>query len=283
MGFRDCAQLKINHFTTYKSRQSRNQLKMSKIIVRPNYILYRPLTEMKKDDIDKLENEDALFQWENPRAFFWHDGPWLHHLKIVSVSFILAMLPVFFMGAVESLNLLLGWISIICIMPLAFIYYISRSQYYHVAYKISESGILVDILKIYPRFRYGRQDTTKVMHFLRVIAFILIIVALVVNPLYLIGAGGAVFVSFIKPAVDEGEKAGYRAFLWDGNNALNKNDDNKIRKINIIPRRRIISIACNSISEGVIVHCSKDNFNDVCVYMKKKFSDVDFVQEKMSR
>jgi len=49
------ANFNINHFTTYKSRQSRNQLKMSKIIVRPDYILYRPLTEMKKDDIDKLE------------------------------------------------------------------------------------------------------------------------------------------------------------------------------------------------------------------------------------
>lgn len=120
------------------------------------------------------------------------------------------------------------------------------------------------------------------MHFLRVIAFILIMVALFVNPLYLIGAGGAVFVSFMKPVRDEGEKAGYRAFLWDGNNALNKNDDNKICKINIMPRRRILSIACNSISEGVIVHCSKDNFNDVCMFIKKKFPDVDFVQEKMT-
>ena len=256
---------------------------MSKIIARPDYILYRPLTEMKKDDIDKLENEEVLFQWENPRAFFWHEGPWLHHFKIASVYFIVIMFPVFFMGPVESLSLLLGWIVSFGIIPLVFIYYISRSQYYHVAYKISNSGILIDNLKLYPRFRYGRQDTTKVMHFLRVIAFILIIVALFVNPLYLIGAGGAVFVSFMKPARDEGEKAGYRAFLWDDNNALNKNDDNKICKINIIPRRRIVSIACNSISEGVIVHCSKDNFDDVCVFMKNKFSNVDFVQEKMSQ
>jgi len=231
---------------------------MSKIITRPDYISYYPL----KDG---------------------HEGPWLHHLKIVSVSFILAMLPVFFMGAVESLNLLLGWISIICIMPLAFIYYISRSQYYHIAYKISESGILIDILKIYPRFRYGLQDTTKVMHFLRIIAVILIIVALVVDPLYLIGAGGAVFASFMKPAVDEGEKAGYRVFIWNGNNALNKNDDNKICKINIIPRRRIVYIACNSIVKGAILHCSKDNFEDVCHILKTKFPNVEYVQEKLPR
>ena len=138
---------------------------MSKIITRPDHISYYSLEEGREEDINKLENENALIQWEKPRAFMWHEGPWLHHLKIVSVSFILAMLPVFFMGAVESLNLLLGWISIICIMPLAFIYYISRSQYYYVAYRISDSGILIDILKIYPRFRYGLQDTTKVMHF----------------------------------------------------------------------------------------------------------------------
>ena len=256
---------------------------MSKIITRPDYISYYSLEEGREEDINKLENEAALIQWEKPRAFMWHEGPWLHHLKIVSVSFILAMLPVFFMGAVESLNLLLGWISIICIMPLAFIYYISRSQYYYVAYRISDSGILIDILKIYPRFRYGLQDTTKVMHFLRIIAFVLIIVALVVDPLYLIGAGGAVFVSFMKPAVDEGEKATYKAFLWDENNSLNKNDDNKIREINIIPRRRIVYIACNSVVKGAILHCSKDNFDDVCIFMKKKFPDVDFVQEKLPR
>ena len=256
---------------------------MNKIITRPDYISYYSLEEGREEDINKLENENALIQWEKPRAFMWHEGPWLHHLKIVSVSFILAMLPVFFMGAVESLNLLLGWISIICIMPLAFIYYISRSQYYYVAYRISDSGILIDILKIYPRFRYGLQDTTKVMHFLRIIAFVLIIVALVVDPLYLIGAGGAVFVSFMKPAVDEGEKATYKAFLWDENNSLNKNDDNKIREINIIPRRRIVYIACNSVVKGAILHCSKDNFDDVCIFMKKKFPDVDFVQEKLPR
>ena len=255
---------------------------MSEIITRPDYISYYPLKDGQKEDVSKLENEAALIQWEVPRAFLWHEGPWLHHLKIVSVSFILAMLPVFFMGAVESLNLLLGWISIICIMPLAFIYYISRSQYYHVAYKISESGMLIDILKIYPRFRYGLQDTTKVMHFLRVIAFILIIVALVVDPLYLIGAGGAVFVSFMKPAVDEGEKATYMECMWDKNEILDKKHDDKIYKINVIPRRYIIEILCNY-SRGAQIHCTKDNFKEVCTILKERLPSVEYVQEKMSR
>ena len=255
---------------------------MNKIITRPDYISYYSLEEGREEDINKLENENALIQWEKPRAFMWHEGPWLHHLKIVSVSFILAMLPVFFMGAVESLNLLLGWISIICIMPLAFIYYISRSQYYYVAYRISDSGILIDILKIYPRFRYGLQDTTKVMHFLRIIAFVLIIVALVVDPLYLIGAGGAVFVSFMKPAVDEGEKATYMECMWDKNEILEKKHDDKIYKINIIPRRRIIRIIRNR-GRGALLHCTKDNFEDVCNLLKNKFPNVEYVQEKLPR
>jgi len=254
-------------------------MKMSKIITRPDYISYYPLKDGQEEGINKLENEAALIQWEVPRAFLWHEGPWLHHLKAIAGVFIFIGGPLFLLSdqlAVFIIMFIMG-----CIVPLLSVYYIGRSQYYHVAYKISESGILIDILKIYPRFRYGLQDTTKVMHFLRIIAFILIIVALFVDPFYLIGAGGAVFVSFMKPVVDEGEKATYKAFLWDENNALNKNDDNKIRKINIIPRRRIVYIACNSVVKGAILHCSKDNFDDVYIFMKEKFSDVDFVQEKM--
>jgi hypothetical protein len=254
---------------------------MTKIITRPDYISYHPLREGREDDFNKLENEVALFQWESSRVFLWHDGPWLHHLKLISGFFIFVGGPILLFSDEFYHFLLVFFIA--CIVPLLFVYYIGRSQYHHVAYKISESGILIDILKIYPRFRYGRQDTTKVMHFLRVIAFILIIVALVVNPLYLIGAGGAVFVSFIKPAVDEGEKASYMAFLWDKDKVLDKNDDNKICKINIIPRRRIIYIACNRIVKGAIIHCSKDNFKEICFFMKEKFPDVDFVQEKLPR
>ena len=256
-------------------------MKMSKIITRPDYISYYPLEDGQEEDVNKLESEAALIQWEVPRAFLWHEGPWLHHLKLIAGFFIFIGGPILLFSE-EFYQFLLVFV-IACIVPLLFVYYIGRSQYYHVAYKISDSGILIDILKIYPRFRYGLQDTTKVMHFLRIIAFVLIIVALVVDPLYLIGAGGAVFVSFMKPAVDEGEKATYKAFLWDENNSLNKNDDNKIREINIIPRRRIVYIACNSVVKGAILHCSKDNFDDVCIFMKKKFPDVDFVQEKLPR
>ena len=59
---------------------------MSKIITRPDYISYYPLEEGREEDINKLENEAALIQWEEPRAFMWHEGPWLHHLKIVSAG-----------------------------------------------------------------------------------------------------------------------------------------------------------------------------------------------------
>ena len=253
---------------------------MSKIITRPDYISYYSLEEGREDDINKLENEDALIQWEVPRAFLWHDGPWLHHLKLISGFFIFVGGPILLFSEEFSHFLLVFFIA--CVVPLLFVYYIGRSQYHHVAYKISESGILIDILKIYPRFRYGLQDTTKVMHFLRIIAFILIIVALVVDPLYLIGAGGAVFVSFMKPAVDEGEKATYMECMWDKNEILEKKHDDKIYKINIIPRRRIIRIIRNR-GRGALLHCTKDNFEGVCNLLKNKFPNVEYVQEKLPR
>ena len=65
------------------------------------------------------------------------------------------------------------------------IYYISRSQYYHVAYKLTDSDILGDNLKVYPRFSYGRQDPRTFMAFMRIAAFILVIVALAINTFYL--------------------------------------------------------------------------------------------------
>jgi len=257
-------------------------MKMSKIITRPDYISYYPLKDGQEEGINKLENEAALIQWEVPRAFLWHEGAWLNHLKIIGALFIVTTAPMALMGEINSIIPWLSWILVMCIIPLTIIYYFSRSQYYHVAYKISESGILIDILKIYPRFRYGLQDTTKVMHFLRVIAFILIVVALVVDPLYLIGAGGAVFVSFMKPAVDEGEKATYMECMWDKNEILDKKHDDKIYKINIIPRRRIIRIIRNR-GRGALLHCSKDNFQDVCDFLKEKFPNVEYVQEKLPK
>jgi len=253
---------------------------MSKIITRPDYISYYPLKDGQEEGINKLENEAALIQWEVPRAFLWHEGPWLHHLKAIAGVFIFIGGPLFLLSdqlAVFIIMFIMG-----CIVPLLSVYYIGRSQYYHVAYKISESGILIDILKIYPRFRYGLQDTTKVMHFLRVIAFILIVVALVVDPLYLIGAGGAVFVSFMKPAVDEGEKATYMECMWDKNDILDKKHDDKIYKINVIPRRYIIEIIYNY-SRGGEIHCTKDNFKEVCTILKERLPNVEYVQEKMSR
>lgn len=253
---------------------------MSKIITRHDYISYYPLEDGQEEDINKLENEAALIQWEVPRAFLWHEGAWLHHLKLVFGFFIFIGGPLFLIS--EHLGVFIIMFIVGCIIPLLVVYYIGRSQYYHVAYKVSESGILIDILKIYPRFRYGRQDTTKVMHFLRVIAFVLIVVALVVDPLYLIGAGGAVFVSFMKPAVDEGEKATYMECMWDKNEILDKKHDDKIYKINIIPRRRIIRIIRNR-GRGALLHCSKDNFQDVCDFLKEKFPNVEYVQEKLPK
>ena len=61
---------------------------MSILIKRPDYIEYYPYVEegdFPQAEIDKLEQEPALFQWTMPRAFFWKDSPLVHHLKAVGL------------------------------------------------------------------------------------------------------------------------------------------------------------------------------------------------------
>ena len=158
------------------------------------------------------------------------------------------------------------------------IYYLSRSQYHYVAYKLTDSGILLDNLKVYPRFRYGRQDPRKFMAFMRVIAVILVIIALIINPLYLLGAGSVLFLSFMKPWVDDGEQVLYSPYFWHDDRA---EDRRHIYKANICKNRRIVYLKAKDPTFSCGLFCTKDNFEQVIqIVIEKLPSNVEYVQDE---
>ena len=246
---------------------------MSKIINRPDYISYDDFLaygQWTQEDVDKLESEEALAQWEVKNAFMWKTGPWAFHLKILAV-------PIFIILCTGFSFMTLSF-SIFAFMMFAPIYYISRSQYHHVAYKLTKSGILSDNLKVYPRFRYGRQDPRKFMAFMRVIAVILVIVALVINPLYLLGAGSVLLLSFMKPWVDDGEKVLYRPFYWHDDRA---DDERHITKVNICKKRRIVYLKAYNPAFTCALFCTKENFEQIIqIVIDRLPSDVEYVQDE---
>ena len=69
---------------------------MSKIIKRPEYISYDTdflaYGHWTQEDINKLEAEEALAQWEVKNAFMWKTGPWAFHLKVLAVPLFILMM-----------------------------------------------------------------------------------------------------------------------------------------------------------------------------------------------
>ena len=246
---------------------------MSKIIKRPDYISYDDFLvygHWTQEDVDKLESEEALAQWEVKNAFMWKTGPWALHLKILAI-------PLFIILCTGFSFMTLSF-SIFAFMIFAPIYYISRSQYHHVAYKLTKSGILSDNVKVYPRFRYGRQDPRKFMAFMRVIAVILVIIALIINPLYLLGAGSVLFLSFMKPWVDDGEQVLYSPYFWHDDRA---EDRRHIYKANICKNRRIVYLKAKDPTFSCGLFCTKDNFEQVIqIVIEKLPSNVEYVQDE---
>ena len=241
---------------------------MSKILERPDYIKYRQPNEYDsytQEDINILEAEPALTSWDVPNAFFWSTRAWVHHTLILFI-------PV---GLVILFYLSFGFtgVSIIVFCIFTPLYYIQRSQYYHIGYKITNSGLLIDNLKRYPRFRYGNQDTTGFIKKLRVVAVILIIVAIMINPLYLIGAGSAIFLSFMKPQTDEGERAIYEPCYW-------KLKEHPFTIVNVIPSRRIIYLDSENIQHCCPIFCTKENFDSVLAIVKEKLPDAEYVKNQ---
>ncbi|MEG3753036.1 hypothetical protein [Psychromonas arctica] len=251
---------------------------MSHLIQRPDYIQYSQvgLDEgwYSVEDREKLEKEPAVFQWEVPYAFKSEIGPWKLHLKALSIMCVPYLLC-FLYSIYNSINHnrspwedngIFVFFGVFIVFAYSLFWYISRTQYYHVVYKITESGVLRDELKRYPKFRYRKQDPVKLMYFLRFLSIPLIIMALIIDPLLLAGAAGAVFLSFIRFPADPGEKANYIPVFWEENGA----PEDIICIINIVSKRRIIHILSSNGSNGAPIFCTEENFEEVKAYIFSK-------------
>jgi len=246
---------------------------MSKILKRPDYIKYATTFirrgEWKQADVDQLENEPVLAQWDVPNAFMWSTSAWVHHTLIL---FIPVILTIFFYLDLGFTYMPIG-MTVLFTFVFGTLYYFARSQYHHIGYKISKSGLLMDNLKVYPRFRYGNQDPTKFLRGLRVVGVFLVIFALLVNPYYLMGAGSAIFLSFIKPQIDSGEEALYVPYLW---NSTKYN----FTKINLVPSRRIVAFLSEDRREGCRVFCTKENYQQIVQLIKQHLPDAEVVENE---
>jgi len=250
---------------------------MSQIINRPEYITY-DTSRLKRgvwsqEDINKIEEEAALEQWEIPKVFKWNTGPWALHLKILAIP-----LLIIFISFVEAgLNYMTFGFILLTFSIFAPIYYISRSQYYHSAYKLTKSGILTDNLKVYPKFRYGRQDPTKFMNFMKVFAVLLVVLALIINPFYLLGAGVTFLLSFMKPWVDDGEKAYYKPYFWHDERV---EDEFNISKVNICSDRKIIVLMADRTSHSCPLFCTEKNFDKVLSIVQERLPNIEYVKNE---
>ena len=247
---------------------------MSKILKRPEYIEYDMFdydrTGTLKEDIDKLESEPILAQWDVPRAFFWSSCAWVLHTIILFIPVSLTIL----VYLAEGFTYMPIGMTVLFTFVFSTLYYLSRTRFFHIGYKISKSGILVDNLKVYPRFRYGNQDPTKFLQKLRIIAVILIILAIMINPFYLVGAGSALFLSFMKPQIDDGEKALYIPTYWYHGNKMN------FDKVNSVPRRLLIYLILEDGVDTCPIFCTKENYEKVLKLIKHYLPDAEYVENE---
>ncbi|MBO2635896.1 hypothetical protein I6M42_04340 [Shewanella algae] len=261
---------------------------MSLLIKRPDYIEYYPYVEegaFPQAEIDKLEQEPALFQWTMPRAFFWKDSALVNHLKVIGL---LCGVPVgvfFFPNLLSDKGITWDLMKFLAVLftfmfsILLFFYYMTRSQYHSVAYKITESGILRDEVKIYPRWRYKNEVPESFLFILRGIALLVIPIALMVNPLLLAGAGGLALLSFYPFPKGEPEYAHYIPVFWH-QKGLDASSELSI--INLCPKRKIIKIGSANLSNGSHLFCTKENYESVKELVFKKLPNAKVVQEELS-
>ena len=151
----------------------------------------------------------------------------------------------------------------------------TRSQYHSVAYKITESGILRDKVKTYPKWRYKNEVPESFFFVLIGVALLVISIALMVNPLLLAGAGGLALLSFYPFPKGEPEYAHYIPFYWQKNGRYN------VDFINICESRRIIDIYSKDLSRGAIIFCTEENFDQVKQLVIDKLPEAKVLNEPL--
>ena len=265
----------INNINLLKKRD-----KLSQLIKRPDYIGYDhhglDNGSFTQENVDTLESEPAIFQWTIPYAFLHKYSAWKMHLLVVSFLGVPLLWSSFYViyGIINYGGFIPGYgygtflfFFVFTFFIYGFFYWISRSSYHHIVFKVTESGILRDELKLMPKHRYRRQDPTKFMHFLRWLSVPLIIMALMIHPLLLAGAAGAIFISFMPIRIDEAERAHYIPVLW---NDVNLPKERKISIVNITSKRRIIDVFSDNGANGATIFCTPENFEQVKEFVLQK-------------
>ena len=261
---------------------------MSQLVKRPNYIQYSQdgleRGWFTQADIAKLEDEPAIFQWTMPRAFFYRFS------GLVTILIIwggMAGIPMLFFSLINlasenpkpnDWNVVIGLGAFFSLMLLLF-YYLTRFQYHHVAYKITESGFLRDEVKLCPRWGYRAVNSEGLMWVLRVMALIMVPINLIVHPFLLVGVGGLALLSFKKVEPSEPEKAHYIPNLWYKSGVAS---EKKLSIVNLNPRRRIIDITSSDLTKGGAIFCTKKNYEEVKAFVLKKLPEAKVVKEELS-
>jgi hypothetical protein len=158
-------------------------------------------------------------------------------------------------------------------------FYIGCSQYWHVGYKVTESGLLTDNLKVYPKFRYSRQDPRNFMRKLRGFAALAAVAALFINPLLLVGAAAGLLMTLRPTWVDEGEKALECPVLWDGTNV----NGERLTKVVTSRWRRVIFVRPESHRGWGPMYCTKANYDQVLAIVKAKLPNAEYAEETFFR
>ncbi|MBO2657079.1 hypothetical protein [Shewanella algae] len=261
---------------------------MSQLVKRPDYIQYSQdgleRGWFTQADITKLEDEPAIFQWTMPRAFFYRFSGLVTILIIWGV---MAGIPMLFFSwiALTTESPEQGhwdfviFVGIFFSSMLLLFYYLTRFQYHHVAYKITESGFLRDEVKLCPRWGYRAINPEGLMWVLRVMALILVPIALIVHPFLLVGVGGLALLSFKKVEPSEPEKAHYIPNLWYKSGVAS---EKKLSIVNLNPRRRIIDITSSDLTKGGAIFCTKKNYEEVKAFVLKKLPEAKVVKEELS-
>ncbi|MBO2686671.1 hypothetical protein [Shewanella algae] len=259
---------------------------MSQLVKRPNYIQYSQdgleRGWFTQADITKLEDEPAIFQWTMPRAFFYRFSGLVTILIIWGV---MAGIPMLFFSwiALTTESPEQGHWDVVIFVVIFFssmlllFYYLTRFQYHHVAYKITESGFLRDEVKLCPRWGYRAINPEGLMWVLRVMALILVPIALIVHPFLLVGVGGLALLSFKKVEPSEPEKAHYIPNLWYKSGVAS---EKKLSIVNLNPRRRIIDITSSDLTKGGAIFCTKKNYEEVKAFVLKKLPEAKVIEDK---